>query len=204
MPPDAPLSDPTSAELPVLLVLFVATTAILSLGACAAVVTRWRRGADPLPYEPRRPVPWTGLEAGLLVLLGLTVPDVVTVLVLGIDGSLAEMASPAIARLLLLSGISKLIFILFATAMLVLRTGAQAGDLGLATRAAQRLADVRLGMICFFIALAPVYAIQIGLLALQSWLGWEPALHPIGRVLTEDPSMQMLAVSIEQSPWSLV
>ncbi len=40
--------------------------AMLAVAACAAVWTaalrRWRRGQSVLPYQPRRPVPWGGID----------------------------------------------------------------------------------------------------------------------------------------------
>ncbi|MEN6451159.1 MAG: CPBP family glutamic-type intramembrane protease [Thermoguttaceae bacterium] len=54
----------------------------LALAACIAVwtiaITRWRRRLPVLPYQPRRPVPWRGLDVGVIVLVYVLTPPLIS------------------------------------------------------------------------------------------------------------------------------
>jgi membrane protease YdiL (CAAX protease family) len=70
----------------------------LAIIACAAVwtmmIVRWRRGQPVLPYEPRRPVPWKGLDVAFVAVLficGSVLP------VLALQTSRAWFGVPAVA-----------------------------------------------------------------------------------------------------------
>jgi membrane protease YdiL (CAAX protease family) len=68
---------------------------VLAIWAClavwAVVVTRWRRGLPILPYQPRRPVPWRGID--LLFVLAFYLVSVILL------GSLARpILGPEIVR----------------------------------------------------------------------------------------------------------
>lgn len=68
MPPAAELLSPKS--------IVLATAAALTVLACATVwallAARWSRRQPVLPHQPRRPVPWVGLDLLLVVLFYLT------------------------------------------------------------------------------------------------------------------------------------
>ena len=119
MPPDAPLSDPSLTEMPFLLMLLIGTAAIGSLCVWASIANRWRRGADLLPYEPRRQVPWTLLDVSLMFLIALVSLTVVPLAAgVDLDTLSTEMSSQDAALLMTSDGVAKLLFVLLSVAVL--------------------------------------------------------------------------------------
>ena len=94
---DSPLMYPLAEQLswnPILPAAMAAVTACVIIWALWAA--RWRQGRPVAPYQPRRPVPWHGLELALVVVFYLVVQSGVIELggmILGADAMLAPAAS---------------------------------------------------------------------------------------------------------------
>ncbi len=197
MPPDAPITESLLAETPILLVLVLGVVAMGSLCVWAAMVARWWRGADVLRYEPRDKVPWTSIDLGWVLLLALVTLETVQ-RVSGIEtGVPPEKLSPdTLTRWLLFGGVGNLTFVLVCAMLLALRTGARLPELGIATSIGQFVRDLRLGVMGFFAAFAPVYLIQVMLNVLQQGMGWEPKPHLLQKLLTDAPSSETVVVAV--------
>lgn len=134
-----------------------------SFWAWAQVLRRLRRGEEPVPYEPRRPVPWPGAATLVVALLYLLLQGAAAGLVHGRhqagDGDSVEdpfqllhvLQGHAVACVLVLF-ISPLVLKAFAPET-------RLADMGFDfSRPAD---DVRLGVVAFFAVVPPVLLVQV-------------------------------------------
>jgi membrane protease YdiL (CAAX protease family) len=134
-----------------------------SFWAWAQVLRRLRRGEEPVPYEPRRPVPWPGAATLVVALLYLLLQGAAAGLVHGRhqagDGDAVEdpfqllhvLQGHAVACVLVLF-ISPLVLKAFAPET-------RLADMGFDfSRPAD---DVRLGVVAFFAVVPPVLLVQV-------------------------------------------
>lgn len=166
-------------------VIFV--LAIASLAVWFALFDRLKHGPI-LAYEPRRPVPWSGywtiLPIGLVVLVigavlfnGESQPDDAEALT-----SVERLAYGSLQQLLL------------AGAYFAVAAGASKAtfaDMGLPTSLSQLASDVRIGVIAWLAALAPVYGTQLALVLIFG----QPEGHPLINMLQSEASLVLFVTA---------
>lgn len=164
---------------------------LLALGAASVAtwVFLWqRRLAGPLlPFEPRRPVPWGAGAAVLITLFVLShVFGVLT------NGEPPDFDDPAemVRRIAEGTFLHAALFGSFFAAV-VLMSQATQRDIGLPEFADQFARDVRLGIVGWLAALAPVYGLQ-GLLQAAAE---EQTVHPLIQALLDQPNAAMIALA---------
>jgi membrane protease YdiL (CAAX protease family) len=171
-----------------IVVSILALVAAGSLVGWFLVVRRMRRGVDPLPFEPRSPITWTGAEALLVVCAYVVSQSMAGTLarmlyaadlsqaaasVIGVGGAAASFfgsLSP-LPRLLQGKVVGDLVFL--ALAWLVYRFARKTppDQVGLATRP---LVDLRIGLASFLLIVPPVILLQLGLVQLMG-----KSVHPV-------------------------
>ena len=172
-----------------LLSLLVVALIAASLIVWAGVAAKWRQGAPIVPYEPRRPVPWTIVD-----LLAIAVVYVLTnvALVVGlheITGTAIgeERSLNDIAAAMLATSLANLSTAGLAIFWVRRRAGASWADLGF--RFDRAVGDLRLGLLAFAAVSAPVYLLQ----SLLSQLVKEQ--HPIIEMLQRHRELWVFALS---------
>lgn len=180
----------------------------------ANIAARIKTGQEVVPFEPRRPAPWT-LQFGIILLAFLALAVGFGLYAQAIrhnarDDATAEVVEePAksdkpSAEQVALGGLGSEILILFVIAVVFLvlhvTSGATLADFGFDF---QRGAyDLRLGALAFVAVSVPTYALQAVLHQLAVKLHWEEmeAYHPVTKALAENRSpslflaMTLLAV----------
>lgn len=159
-------------------VIFV--LAIASLAVWFALIDRLKRGPI-LAYEPRRPVPWSGYWT--ILPIGLVVLVIGAVLLSGESKPDDAEALTSVERL----AYGSLQQLLLAGVYLVVAAGASKAtfaDLGLPTSLSQLASDVRIGVIAWLAALAPVYCTQLALVLIFG----QPEGHPLINMLESESS----------------
>jgi membrane protease YdiL (CAAX protease family) len=172
---DAPQEDPLLGAV-ILLLMFA------SFAVWFVIFGRMKDGPI-LPYEPRRPVPWSGfwtllpIAFVLLVLYGA----ISKLLVDGkpeepdVSASIENLASGSLLQLALAGAY---------LAVAAGTSGAKWSDLGLPNSLRQFVHDVRIGVIAWLAALAPVYVTQFALVMIFG----QPEGHPLINMLESDTS----------------
>lgn len=155
------------------------------------VVTRWRRGEPILPWEPRRPVPWTLFDL-LLMLGGFVVAQMTAAAVLrqglGKQAINLETANEGqLTALVAAQGLANLAAWALAVGVVVGRAKGEGRDLGLS--AAHLSRDVKMGVAAFFTLALPVLAMQAALVQ------WMPSEHPLIMMLRNSPNSWLFAAS---------
>lgn len=137
----------------------VALVGLLAAGSLAMwlLAVRRLRAGDPLvPFEPRRPVPWGGIEILLIWLAYLVSSGLASLFVVPVaEGATVSVVS---SLPLAITGVASLLVVGFGAMLLRGVAGATWQDLGLSRP--HLLADVRLGLAAGLAITAPVYAIQ--------------------------------------------
>lgn len=152
--------------------------AILVVGLVAAsmwgwfrVVGRLRRGEEPVPYVPRRPVPWPGTATLLVVILYLLLQGAASTLVRAVHDA-RQVTLPATGEpaddpsylLHVLQGHAVACVLVLAVSPIVLKSFASATTLDDVGFDFTRLgADLRLGVVAFFVIVPPVLLIQLAM-----------------------------------------
>jgi membrane protease YdiL (CAAX protease family) len=133
--------------------------ATLALSALTGVCLLCLRERGPLlPYEPRRPVPWTAIGA-LLVILFLS--NAFAALSLHEPSAAEPKAStPEQANMLVVQAASELVLVAGFVVVIALFFKATRHDLGLPADATVARRDVRIGIVAGLAALAPVIITQ--------------------------------------------
>lgn len=173
-----------------LVLLAIAASLMLWL----AVWGRVRAGMEIVPAEPRRPVPWNGLDLLLLLSLyiGLQIVAARVVFMLcGVPLPAARggaLTPEVISAILLSNAMANIGIVLVAVLYLQLRFGPLALDLGFLPW--RPLHDVSLGVLTFLAAVVPVFTIQ----ALVT--RFVPSEHPVQQLLTENSSLEVVAISV--------
>jgi membrane protease YdiL (CAAX protease family) len=161
---------------------------IASVGVWFALADRLKSGPI-LKYEPRRPVPWHG--AWTLLPIALVVLTIAAAIFAG--GSADETAArprETIERIAV-GSVQQTALVIAFLAVLIVASGANRTDLGLPNDAVELVRDIRIGIIAWLAALAPVYATQITLLVI-----FGPAEgHPLLKMVEQqsDPTLFILA-----------
>ncbi len=144
-------------------VSFLTGSVILTLLAGSLIV--WAQVAGKLAmrprtplveYEPRLPVPWSGVDVVVLAITALVVQSLVVGVTAGALGIELNVRSPEVLAAVV---VSRLVWLAFAIPYLVLRGGAYADDLGFDLRRFGY--DLRVAALMFLAAIVPVYGTQL-------------------------------------------
>jgi membrane protease YdiL (CAAX protease family) len=144
-------------------VSFLTGSVILTLLAGSLIV--WAQVAARLAtrprtplveYEPRLPVPWSGVDVIVLGITALVFQSLVVGMTAGALGIELDARSPEVLGAIV---VSRLVWLAFAIPYLVLRAGAYADDLGFDLRRFGY--DLRVAALMFLAAIVPVYGTQL-------------------------------------------
>ncbi len=178
---------------PSLVLLVTVQLAILICG-----VTTWvwigSRRRDSLPvlsYEPRRPVPWSGLDLLMILVLTFFTQFGVLTAALSLTGThlpknpaLDQAEVPAVV--IVSQSLASLLSIVVALGVVVNHSGANFTDLGI--NRSKLLADTKSGCVAF-VAIAPIVYLVQALLSLLV-----PYHHPIINLVQKQPDWLNLAL----------
>ena len=172
-----------------LLGAIVLVLAIASVGTWFALADRLKHG-QILKYEPRRPVPWRGVWTLLPILLvGLTVFAAFR------GDASAEDADSATAtdfvERIALGSLQQAAIVVAFLAMVIAVSGATRAVLGLPKDLHQFVRDVRIGIVAWLAALAPVYGTQILFISLFGPVEG----HPLIKIVGEHPNPVLYALA---------
>ena len=163
--------------------------AIASVGTWFALADRFKHG-PLLQYEPRRPVPWHGIWTLLPILLvALTVFAAMG----GADSADDEAATSAhdLVDRLALGSAQQTAFVVAFLAVVIAVSHATRADLGLPKDVHELMRDVRIGIVAWLAALAPVYGMQFALLSV-----FGPAEgHPLIKMVQERADSTLFALA---------
>lgn len=160
--------------------MFLYLLAAASLAVWAAIFSRMHRRLPIVPFEPRTPVPWTGLDIAVL-LVTIVYAEIVAA---SVSNSLGGAAPGELSVVGLgAAAITRLSWAVFAAIYLTVMRGTFLDDLGL--RWDKLAGDVRLGVLGFLAAVLPVYGLQLLLTKLLEI----PSEHPIVTFATRQPNM---------------
>ena len=144
-----------------------------------------------MPYEPRRPAPWNGID--VLMFLGIMFLAEITCLKLGMLGSGTRFPDEGTAldsqqQYLLVTAhfVASLMTLFLGVAMLSVRVAATPIDLG--WNAARVPYDLKCGGIAFVLTAPVVFAVQALLTKVV------PYEHPVVELIQQRPSGMMLVV----------
>ena len=166
----------------------MAAVAAGSLVGWFLVIRRMRRGVDPLPFEPRPPITWTGAEALLVVCAYVVSQSMAGALAqwaylrdlveaapvaIGAGGPAASIAEKLSPLPLLLQGkvVGDVLFLLTALVIFRFARPTPREQIGLATRPSF---DLRAGLGAFVMIVPPVILVQAGLSELMG-----ESVHPV-------------------------
>jgi len=133
-------------------------------------IIRWRAGGALVPFEPRRPVPWTGADL-LCIALGYLVLNVIASSIASFVHETDGLGDLPQVTILLMGALASTAAVLAAALWIRLRHQATWTDLGLDL--SRLRSDLLLGLAAFAVVSAPIYAIQACLTQLI------PSEHPI-------------------------
>jgi membrane protease YdiL (CAAX protease family) len=182
------------------MIVFVGLMVLAALVACPitwfAIFWKWRTDGEPVPYEPRRPVPWDGATTLIIAVLYLTA-QFGTALIAGrvyqqetgvrLDAEEAARDPRLFLRALQANVAAAAITFLFGLAVLNFRSRADRDDLGFAMRDD----DLRRGLLGFAAIVPPVLLLNA---ALSQILG--KSQHPLIEGWRDGGSPQLLVWSI--------
>ena len=170
----------------------VALVGLLAAGSLAMwllAVRRLRAGEPLVPFEPRRPVPWGGIEVLLIVLGYLFANGLAAIYFVAPIGEDAT-ASVVSSLTLTITGLASLLVIAAGAVLLWRAAGATWRDLGLSRR--HWLPDVRLGLAAGLAITAPVYAIQ----SIFTTLFKFESEHPLIEMVERGQNFTIFAVAV--------
>lgn len=196
------------------LVLKIAHVAIFagSLGVWFVVMRRLRRGQPILAFEPRRPVPWQGVDLAFILLSFVLIPALVLLAFLGPSRAAHTAAKPGAPELTQKApaetapaeekhaaadvssevfeadAVGKLLFSAIAIGWVVFRVRANPKDLGFDLSHVS--SDLVLGVATFLATILPVTLIQDFLEDTKI----RPYVHPLISALKNHPNLWMFAV----------
>jgi membrane protease YdiL (CAAX protease family) len=164
----------------------ILSLAAASLATWYVLLGRMRRGPI-LAYERRRPVPWNGAAA--LLGVGFVVIAVLATVFAGDGGGTKESAKESDAsshedavREIGLNIVWDFAVVGGVLAAVVAVSGATKVDLGLPKDVGGLVRDVKIGIVAWLAALAPVYGTQIMLVLMFG----EPPQHPLVQMVAKD------------------
>jgi membrane protease YdiL (CAAX protease family) len=151
-------------SLPLMTVLFLLFCG--SLVVWVQIVRRLFQGRSLVPYEPRRPVPWTGVDlAAVLCIFVLAIVTVGQVLMNYYHGGQVPK-TPGLADLVANLG-AELIGVELAILLLMQRSGAIAADFGLRTSRFDY--DTGLGVLGYLAVIVPITWMQAALSQIEAY-----------------------------------
>jgi len=170
----------------------VALVGLLAAGSLAMwllAVRRLRAGEPLVPPEPRRPVPWGGIEV-LLIVLGYLFASglaaIYFVVPVGEGATVSVVSSLSVA----ITGLASLLVVGAAVMLLRRAAGSTWRDLGLSGQ--HLLPDVRLGLAAGLAITAPVYAIQ----SIFTTLFKFESEHPLIEMVERGQDVTIFAVAV--------
>jgi membrane protease YdiL (CAAX protease family) len=171
-------------EIPLPLLAVVALLICGSLVVWTRVVQRLVQRQPLIAYEPRRPVPWNGVDlAAVLCILVLAFCTVGYILVYFYHGGQMPK-TPGFAELMANLG-AELIAVELAILLLMRRAGATATDFGLST--ARLGYDLRLGALGYLLVIVPITLLQAALSRIEAYH------HPLIDAFRQRHDMLMIA-----------
>jgi membrane protease YdiL (CAAX protease family) len=179
------------------LTLVAAVAIVGSIAIWATVIARSSRGEELVPLEPRRPVPWTFFDLVLVMMAHVLFTGLGGVLLrdvwnIPLPAGLRELEPEQVGPVQLSYMAAVVATLVFALALVRLRVGATAADLGFMPR--RVLYDVALGATGFLALAAPVYALQATLVY------FFPIQHPLIDLVQAQPDQwTFLAVGLSVS-----
>ena len=153
--------------------------AIASFGTWFAL---WGRRDDGpiLPYEPRRPVPWSGIWTLLPILFVVLVVVGAVRAAASNDGVKHPEIGDTVEQMAF-GSIQEVAFVVAFLTVVVVASGATRSDLGLPNDLHELVRDIRIGFVAWLASLAPVYGVQILLVSV-----FRPSEgHPLIKLLEE-------------------
>ena len=168
-------------------------TAVLfgAVWAWTYVIARRRAGLPLLEQEPIAPVPWTILDAVLMLVLLFLINSALYMAAVrsgALPATLSANAPPdQMATTIFLFSLSCLAALIITLMLVPLRTGATYRQLGFDNRTIAR--DISIGVTAFFILVVPVLLTQLILTLL-----WKETSHPLVGLLSDDPSAKFFAM----------
>jgi membrane protease YdiL (CAAX protease family) len=199
-------------DLPLMLKIAHVAMYIGSIAVWFVVVQRLRRGKAILRFEPRRPVPWQGVDLALILLIFVLIPALAQLAIFGPpqsprtpakpDAPAASQKAPAItaspdekpaaaevsSEVFEADATGKLLFSAIATGWVVFRVRATSKDLGIVL--SHMGSDLVLGIATFLATILPVMLIQYFLEDTKI----RPYDHPLITALKNHPTVWMFAV----------
>jgi len=163
-----------------------------SLTCWVVALRRRRRTGQLLAWEERRPVPWEAVDLGLILLLAFVMTVVVQLVFSQWSGvplatDVAQLPPDQRLGFVVASFVASLAILALVLAVVRLRAGAGARDLGL--RRDKVMDDLRLGVVAFLLLASPVFLIQFGLTHRY------PTRHPLVKFLQADPDPRLYAAA---------
>lgn len=164
----------------------LAALAAASALAWCGIFACWLRGKRLVPYEPRRQVPWNGVDVAVVICSAL--------IMLGIGGQMAlryfevdpsDKSDPHYLQAMLISASVAEVFALLSSVVYLLGRGFGWQSLGIGE--GRTAHDILVGIIAALAVDFPLLMLQ-GLLT-QFW----PSKHPLIELIREHPSKDMLA-----------
>lgn len=186
------MDDPNlPQQVPVIIQVIVMAILFGGLWSWIWIITKKIKRQPLLHYEPRRPVPWSGIDLAIILIAFLAATTIAVTIakqVLQANGKGESLEnSPALIAASL--GASLLTF-LFSVAWVKLRAKATLSDIGIQPR---RIGDdVAIGFVAFLAGAPVVYFIQF---LVSMWIPYE---HPLIDSLKEKPdrlTLGMVAVT---------
>lgn len=169
-------------------VVFLCLVGLVSLVAWGFLFSYYD-WANWLKYEPRTSVPWGGGFGSFAILF--------VVLSFAAASSASDSDPPMIdADSLVGAALSNfatfMLFIGLAVFAIRLTTGATWRDFGLPTSVGQLMRDLRIGIVCWLLALGPVYLLQAVLVSVAG----EGEPHPTLQMLTNSPALSVFIATL--------
>jgi membrane protease YdiL (CAAX protease family) len=162
---------------------------VASVGTWFYLFDRLQHGPI-LAYEPRRPVPWHGVWALLpLALVVLTVVNAVS--------SVGAVADPKpentseLVQQIAWGSVQQTAFVVAFLAVMLAVSRATRADLGLPKNFRELVSDIRIGVVAWLAALAPVYGMQLLLVTLFG----HAEGHPLIQMIEEHASPTLFALA---------
>ena len=170
----------------------VALVGLLAAGSLAMwllAVRRLRAGEPLVPPEPRRPVPWGGIEV-LLIVLGYLFASGLAAIYFVVPVGEGATVSVVSSLTLAITGLASLLVVGAGVMLLRRAAGSTWRDLGLAGQ--HLLPDVRLGLAAGLAITAPVYAIQ----SIFTTLFKFESEHPLIEMVERGQNFTIFAVAV--------
>jgi membrane protease YdiL (CAAX protease family) len=172
-----------------LLSMVVLALAVASVGTWFALADRFKHG-PLLAYEPRRPVPWSGFWT----LLPIAFAAMAVVAAISSEGphlSAEESPDPGYFERLAFGSLQQVILVALYLAAVIGVAKATPSDLGLPASFSEYARDIKIGVVAWLAALAPVYGAQLLLVLI---LG-KPEGHPLIQMLESQANPKLFIMA---------